>query len=258
LKRKGYSVDSILEQTASYGLGKKSVQNRKKLFVIFETTENLRNSLCDAIKTCCSNSKSVINSSSDIQIVGESLTYCNITHGMYKYINIINLCSVLNIDIFLIFITLGHSLSCVGNLQEIKLYVPEDVDRSEILSQSRAAPLNHFVNILKDLGEVFDLSPEAIHVFYDNCTGSIAFNRNRALFFNLKFYIVLHDDECKIKPTTDAMSYWFMTICHELAHNFVSLHDSIHEVGIDFKGLIFNIIYNLTYSFILFYFFFFR
>ena len=127
---------------------------------------------------------------------------------------------------------LGHSLYCVGRLQDIELYVPKGVDQSEILSQPRKAPLTRFVNILKDLVEVFELAPKAVHVFYDNNSSSIAFNRDKALFFNLKFYLGLHDEQCKIRPTSDAMTYWFMTFCHELAHNFVSPHNSEHEVSI--------------------------
>src|SRR4051812_47903058 len=88
--------------------------------------------------------------------------------------------------------------------------------------------------MLKDLAIVFELTPLAIHVFYDNNSSTIAFNRDRALFFNLKFYIGLHDEECKIKPTCNAMTYWFMTFCHELAHNLVRSHNSDHEVSIIF------------------------
>jgi hypothetical protein len=99
------------------------------------------------------------------------------------------------------------------------------------LSSSRAAPLNRFINILKDFVDVFGLTPKAIHVFYDDHANSVAFNRDGSLFFNLKFYIGLHDEECKIKPTIDAMTYWFMIFCHELAHNFVKSHDSKHEVN---------------------------
>jgi hypothetical protein len=85
--------------------------------------------------------------------------------------------------------------------------------------------------MLKSLADVFELAPKDIHIFYDGTSNSIAFNRNRELFFNLKFYRELHDEECKIIPTINAMTYWFMMFCHELAHNFIQHHNSEHEVS---------------------------
>ncbi|GET66321.1 uncharacterized protein OCT59_002254 [Rhizophagus irregularis] len=123
----------------------------------------------------------------------------------------------------------GYSMHCVGNLQKIELYVPTDVDQSEILSQSRIVPLSKFIYILKDQANVFEVTPKVIHIFYDNSKNSIAFNRDRALFFNLKFYLELHEQTCKNKPTIDAMTYWFTIYCHVLAHNFIQLHNTEFE-----------------------------
>lgn len=94
------------------------------------------------------------------------------------------------------------------------------------------ASLNRFVDLLRDLASVFGLSTATIHIFYDENASSIAFNNNGELFFNLKVYTILHDEECKIKPTIYAMAYWFMTLCHELAHNIILSHNSGHEVSI--------------------------
>ena len=149
---------------------------------------------------------------------------------------------ILNLDLF--DLILGHSLYCVGSLQDIELYIPNGADKSEFLSQSHRVQLTRFVNILKDLVEVFELAPKAIHIFFDNNSTSIAFNRDKALFFNFKFYLGLHDEQCKNRTTSDAMTYWYMTFCHELAHNFVSPHNSEHEVSI-IKFLFLNIIFNL-------------
>lgn len=85
--------------------------------------------------------------------------------------------------------------------------------------------------MLKDLAGVFELSTTTIHIYYDDSANSIAFNSNGELFFNLKVYTILHDGECIFKPTIYAMAYWFMTLCHELAHNIVIPHNSGHEVS---------------------------
>jgi hypothetical protein len=102
--------------------------------------------------------------------------------------------------------------------------------------------------------EVFELAPKAIHVFIDNNSNSIAFNRDKSLFFNLKFFLGLHDEQCKTKPTSDAMTYWYMTFCHELAHNFIHPHNSEHEVSIIIKINIFLFNKNLTFVFFFFFF----
>ncbi|PKY40926.1 hypothetical protein RhiirA4_454398 [Rhizophagus irregularis] len=167
-----------------------------------ENTRNLRNFLQVAIKSYYSNSESNIN----------SIKTC-------IYESKVNYCETMP----------GYSMHCVGNLQKIELYVPTDVDQSEILSQSRIVPLSKFIYILKDLANVFEVTPKVIHIFYDNSKNSIAFNRDGALFFNLKFYLELHEQTCKNKPTIDAMTYWFTIYCHVLAHNFIQLHNPEFE-----------------------------
>ncbi|CAB4438088.1 unnamed protein product [Rhizophagus irregularis] len=196
------------QQDGSEDIDIKSFENEKPITITSENTQDLRNLLQYSIKSRYSNSESNINSSN---IKGLTKTCINESQ--------VNSCDIIP----------GYSMRCVGNSQKIELYVSNGIDQSEILSQSRIAPLSQFINILKDLADVFEITPKAIHIFYDNSVNSIAFNRDGALFFNLKFYIGLHEQECKSKPTIDAMTYWFMMFCHVLAHNFVQLHNSEFE-----------------------------
>ncbi|EXX52939.1 hypothetical protein RirG_248640 [Rhizophagus irregularis DAOM 197198w] len=207
LERRGYPVDRAL-QSKSENVAKKCDQQLESvkvpIIITPETTQNLRNSLQIAVKACHSNFGNVVNSQASMAILKESQSgYCDVIPG--------------------------HLLFCVGTRQGIELYDPKGFNQSEILSQSNFDPLNRFINILKDLASAFEITPQALHVFYDNQSNSIAFNRDKSLFFNLKFYIGLHDNECKTKPTINAMIYWFMTFCHELAHNFIQNHSSQHE-----------------------------
>ncbi|GBB83181.1 hypothetical protein RclHR1_00010063 [Rhizophagus clarus] len=187
-----------------------SFENEKQAIITSETTRDLRNLLQDSIKSRYSSSGS--NKNSSIKCTTKTC------------INEINESQVNYCDIMP-----GYSIHCVGDLQKIELYVPNHVDQSEILSQSRAVPLSQFINMLKDLADIFEVTTKAIRIFYDNSVNSIAFNRDGALFFNFKFYLGLHEQECKTLPTTDAMTYWFMIFCHVLAHNFVQLHNSEFE-----------------------------
>ncbi|GBB83136.1 hypothetical protein RclHR1_00010018 [Rhizophagus clarus] len=206
LERKGYPVDRILK-SKSQSVVKKSSQKaavKSPVVVTPQNTLNLRNSLREAIKASHSNLGSTINSQACTKIVKESETsYCDVIPG--------------------------HLLFCVGTEQGIELYDAKSANQADILSPLNSASLARFLNILKNIASVFDLELQAIHVFYDNYTNSIAFNRDRSLFFNLKFYIGLHDKECKINPTSDSMTYWYLTFCHELAHNLIQNHSSEHE-----------------------------
>jgi hypothetical protein len=237
LEAKGIPVDRILKSKSSHNVVKHYSQQptvKSPVIVTPQIIQTLRISLRDSIKTCHSNLGSTINNQACTKVVKESeSSYCDVIPGTKNIYSIF----IYNYLIFLfllnlIYLFLGHLLFCVGNEQGIELYDSKEVNQADILSLSNRAPLIRFLNLLRNLASVFDLELQAIHVFYDNYTNSVAFNRDRSLFFNLKFYIGLHDEECKIKPTSNAMTYWYMTICHELAHNFIQSHSSEHEVSI--------------------------
>ncbi|CAG8667582.1 14381_t:CDS:2, partial [Rhizophagus irregularis] len=223
LKEMGYPVDRILQQrklqniadqleneNTNYEKDKKSfilnlkpnnksvnittTTTNKTPTITSETTQILQNQLQNAVEACRSNAGVIINQKRSTEIV-------NVNEESQ-----INHCEV---------------------IPEIKFYLPKI--RSMFPQLYDEASLNRFVNLLRDLASVFGLSTATIHIFYDENASSIAFNNNGELFFNLKVYTILHDEECKIKHTIYAMAYWFMTLCHELAHNIILSHNSGHE-----------------------------
>ncbi|KAI8924001.1 hypothetical protein BC831DRAFT_428325 [Entophlyctis helioformis] len=150
-------------------------------------------------------------------------------------------------------------------LAQIDTNMPFYVDR-HVLEEGRLILVNdrhaidRFATVLRFLSRVFALPRESVHIYWDKDGSTIAFNRGRSLFFNLRYYLGLHYPR-DTKPSKSAASaalpggfpsssgalnasvgglqlsderaatfyYWFMTFCHELAHNFVSSHDSLHE-----------------------------
>jgi hypothetical protein len=74
---------------------------------------------------------------------------------------------------------------------------------------------------LLTLSTIFSLPSSALHIFYDPHSHSIAFNRGGSLFFNAHF----------VRNGTGGgdLPFWYMTTCHELAHNFWGPHDERHE-----------------------------
>lgn len=113
----------------------------------------------------------------------------------------------------------------------MEFHIPENINKSEIFPKHQDS-LDRFVNILKYLTEVFECAPKIICVFYDN-SNLMAFNKDRVLFFNFKIYLDLYKNE----STIDAITYWYMMICHELAHKFVDDHNSEHEVSKSLKSV---------------------
>jgi hypothetical protein len=88
-----------------------------------------------------------------------------------------------------------------------------------------------FETLLKDVASIYGLSPQAIHIFYDEVGGTIAFNRGGSIFCNLRFFTQLHaprmaqSKEARVEATT----WWWVVTAHELAHNLVGPHNSEHS-----------------------------
>ena len=67
-------------------------------------------------------------------------------------------------------------------------------------------------------------------VFYDSGGKTIAFNRAGSLFCNYFYFQQLHEASLlQTQNTKDALVYWWVILCHELAHNLVGDHSSGHS-----------------------------
>jgi hypothetical protein len=125
----------------------------------------------------------------------------------------------------------GHNLTYVGNVIGMEFYVHRSVQPDDVLEQYGQA-MARFTSVLTELAKVFDLQLTTIQIFYDSQGPTIAFNLSGSLFMNLRYYLALHEPQSKEQEASkrkEALIYWFMTLCHELAHNFVSEHSSEHE-----------------------------
>ena len=124
----------------------------------------------------------------------------------------------------------------------LKVFVAKTASVAESNYAVSGAAVFQFIQVMKVLAGVFEVSSEVFHIYLDSSSPVVAFNRNRTLFFNLHYFSKLH---FKITPETslsfpgsfsgvetvglvggDALYYWFLVVCHELAHNFVSDHNS--------------------------------
>lgn len=137
--------------------------------------------------------------------------------------------------------THGQDLSLVTELPGgMRLYLPRSADPTDSgrFLQTHAAGLAHFTALLAEAATIFELAPATLNIFHDAQGATIAFNRNGSLFCNLRYFLQLHYDALTRAQSgqddgaaahTDALAYWFVTLCHELAHNLVGPHNAEHS-----------------------------
>ena len=101
---------------------------------------------------------------------------------------------------------------------------------SETFLAENEASLQLFADVLEGLCVgVFGLKLSSIAIYHDPGGGTIAFNSGRALHCNFRFFHALHFLQNK-HQSSECYSYWFVILCHELAHNFVTAHGREHGV----------------------------
>lgn len=106
----------------------------------------------------------------------------------------------------------------------------ENVDMAVSLgcNQERARFMSEFAIFIADLARsVFNISDLAscMRVFWEDAD-RIAFNYGGKLFFNARY---AHVQLQTRNPSRYIESYWYVTFCHELAHNVASGHNKDHE-----------------------------
>jgi hypothetical protein len=108
-----------------------------------------------------------------------------------------------------------------------------------------AAALTAFASLLKDVASIFALDVRSVNVFFDERGKTIAFNRNGSVFCNYLYFQQLHENRMMKQQQpergdrqvqsalgqarADALVYWWVILCHELAHNLVADHSSNHS-----------------------------
>ncbi|KAF9732174.1 hypothetical protein PMIN02_000293 [Paraphaeosphaeria minitans] len=99
-------------------------------------------------------------------------------------------------------------------------------DHAETLAQIQPS-LQLFLPLIFGLASLFGVDPAAVSIFLDKQSRTIAFNQNRALFFNVGWFMQMHAAEYGTPAgRARALDSWFLTFCHELAHNLVSDHNA--------------------------------
>ncbi|KAK4104849.1 hypothetical protein N658DRAFT_564588 [Parathielavia hyrcaniae] len=106
---------------------------------------------------------------------------------------------------------------------------------------ARVDSIARFEALLRDVGHVYGLGERALHMFYDERGGTIAFNSNGSVFCNLRFWEQLHYGRARNQQQqqgmgmgggqarVEATTWWWVVVAHELAHNLVGPHGAQHS-----------------------------
>jgi len=127
----------------------------------------------------------------------------------------------------------AHNISYAAQTPAgMRVYVPKtfsEAERKDFLLKNVVA-LNTFSLLLRSVAEVFSMAPNVLHIQHEPDSRTIAFNTSGAIFCNFTFFLQLHAQHVKEKRwSPEAFKYWWVTVCHELAHNLVEEHGSVHS-----------------------------
>ncbi|KAK0635252.1 hypothetical protein B0T17DRAFT_612150 [Bombardia bombarda] len=119
----------------------------------------------------------------------------------------------------------------------MRIFVSRDMSVSvgEFLTANVGA-IGYFESVLREVSNIFGLSTEVLHIYYDEQGTTIAFNSNGSIFCNFRFFKQLHEARMAIpgganvvRGKIEASTWWWVVIAHELAHNLVGPHNSEHS-----------------------------
>ncbi|KAL4801694.1 hypothetical protein BDV18DRAFT_71997 [Aspergillus unguis] len=127
----------------------------------------------------------------------------------------------------------GHDLEFVAKLPSgLNILFAKTVSERSTFLATNNLGINMFGQILLDCADVFSLRPDSLSIFYDPLSRAIGFNRAGSIFCNYHYFQQLQEKDVlqnAAQHRPEAMVYWWVILCHELAHNLVGDHSSAHS-----------------------------
>lgn len=127
----------------------------------------------------------------------------------------------------------GHNISFIGDISGVRIFLSNvaaaNGPSATKFMEANVSALKLFATVLLDCADIFALHRSTVHIFYDDAGSTIAFNQNKALFFNYRYFENLHLPLVQQGNKIDAIVYWCVVMAHELSHNLVSDHSAQHS-----------------------------
>ena len=125
----------------------------------------------------------------------------------------------------------GQDISFIGEASKVRIFLSNAANglSATKFMEANVSALKLFATVLLDCADTFALNRSTVHIFYDDAGSTIAFNQNKALFFNYRYFENLHLPLVQQGNKADALVYWSVVLAHELAHNLISDHSAQHS-----------------------------
>lgn len=155
----------------------------------------LQQNLVNAIQASRAHNSSCITNEVSVNTVKETATYCDSNQG--------------------------NDISYIGETSGIRVFLDNTLAANgmpapKFLAENASA-LKLFATIILDCADAYNLKRNTVHLFYDASGSTIAFNKNKALFFNYRYFENLHLPLAQQGNKADAIIYWSVVMAHELA-----------------------------------------
>lgn len=170
---------------------------------VAHSPEAMQKKLKSAIKSCRPFESSALDTRPQINQLEETKTYCDERHA--------------------------HNIMFLGAAGNgVRIYISKSHSDKEGFLEVNEDGLEAFAGILRGCAKIFDLDLKTVSIFNEDGGRTIAFNTKGSLFCNYAFFQQLHLEKVSRGERTEAAIYWFVTLCHELAHNLAAHHGPAH------------------------------
>mmetsp|Transcript_11096 Transcript_11096/g.15635 ORF Transcript_11096/g.15635 Transcript_11096/m.15635 type:complete len:913 (+) Transcript_11096:45-2783(+) len=109
----------------------------------------------------------------------------------------------------------------------VRVFFSRQHPQSEAFLHENFHAVETFADVLEALCNIYSLQMKSVCIFHDPAGSTIAFNSNRSLHFNVRFFYSLHYTKNR-QNSSECYSYWFTTMAHELAHHLAAGHNKEH------------------------------
>ncbi|KAL8791507.1 MAG: hypothetical protein Q9213_000124 [Squamulea squamosa] len=123
----------------------------------------------------------------------------------------------------------GMNVVFTGLASNLRVFLDDEVLKAGTTPQNfmnaNHAGLNHFASVLQDCATVYKIPRESLQIFYDEEGTTMAFNQNKSLFFNYRYFQQDHLRMLEQGNKDLPVRHWATTMAHELSHNVESNHN---------------------------------
>ena len=167
--------------------------------------DNLQKNLLNAIKASRPHNSSSVVSAPVINDVLETQTFCDAKPG--------------------------QNISVIGDTAAsgTKIFLSNTLVNKQKFMVANSGGFDTFEKVVLKVAQIMNVGRGSMHMFYDEDSATIAFNSSGALFMNYRYFEGLHLLDVRQGKIADAIVYWFVVACHELAHNIVADHSAAHS-----------------------------